>query len=72
MSLIRTSANRYLVTEAEQRQWLQTLLDRVLAEFVARKVEPDVGEHRAHRNPTGRSPVASTSHVKRHHSLRPC
>ena len=29
MSLIRTSANRYLVTEAEPRQWLQPLLDRV-------------------------------------------
>ena len=41
MSLIRTSANRYLVTEAEQRQWLQTLLDRVPAELVARKVAPE-------------------------------
>lgn len=37
MSLIRTNANRYLVTEAEQRQWLQTLLDRVQAELEARQ-----------------------------------
>lgn len=41
MSLIRTSANRYLVTESEQRQWLQTLLDRVEAAVEARKVVPD-------------------------------
>ena len=72
MSLIRTSANRYLVTEVEQRQWLQTLLDRVQAEFVARKVEPDVGEHGARRNPACLLSVTSTSHVKLHHSLRPC
>jgi hypothetical protein len=39
--LIRTSANRYLVTETEQRPWLQTLLERVPAEFVARKVAPE-------------------------------
>lgn len=37
MSLIRTNANRYLVTEAEQRQWLQTLLERVQAELEARQ-----------------------------------
>ena len=41
MSLIRTSANRYLVTEAEQRQWLQALLDRVQAELGRRQ---DLGE----------------------------
>ena len=41
MSLIRTNANRYLVTEAEQRQWLQTLLDRIQAELEARKVAQD-------------------------------
>jgi hypothetical protein len=40
MSLIRATANRYLVTEAEQRQWLQTLLDRVQAELEARKKGP--------------------------------
>ena len=37
MRLIATNANRYLVTEAEQRQWLQTLLDRVQAELDARE-----------------------------------
>lgn len=37
MSLIRGTANRHLRTEAEQRQWLQTLLDRVQAELEARK-----------------------------------
>ncbi len=37
LRLIATNANRYLVTEAEQRQWLQTLLDRVQAELDARK-----------------------------------
>lgn len=37
MSLIRTTANRYLVTEAEQRQWLQTLLSQVEAALAARK-----------------------------------
>lgn len=36
MSLIRVKANRYLITEAEQRQWLQTLLDRIQAELEAR------------------------------------
>lgn len=36
MSLIRTGANRYLATEAEQRLWLQTLLDRVQAGLAAR------------------------------------
>lgn len=40
MSLIRTNANRYLVTEAEQRQWLQTLLERVQAELEVRKRLP--------------------------------
>lgn len=37
MRLIATNANRYLVTEAEQRQWLQILLDRVQAELDARE-----------------------------------
>lgn len=37
MSLIRVRANRYLVTEAEQRQWLKTLLDRIQAELEARQ-----------------------------------
>lgn len=37
MRLIATNANRYLVTEAEQRQWLQTLLDRVQAELASRR-----------------------------------
>ena len=41
MSLIRTSAHRSLMTEAEQRQWLQMLLDRMQAELVARKVAPE-------------------------------
>lgn len=41
MSLIRATANRYLVTEAEQRQWLQTLLARVQTELEARKVAQD-------------------------------
>ena len=39
MRLIATNANRYLVTEAEQRQWLQALLDRVQAELAARKLQ---------------------------------
>lgn len=37
MELIAHYANRYLVTEAEQRQWLQTLLDRVQAELASRR-----------------------------------
>ena len=37
MELVADTANRYLVTEAEQRQWLQTLLDRVQAELDARE-----------------------------------
>ena len=37
MELIADTANRYLVTEAEQRQWLQTLLDRIQAELEARQ-----------------------------------
>ena len=41
MSLIADYANRYLVTEAEQRQWLQALLDRVQAELGRRQ---DLGE----------------------------
>ena len=38
MELIADYANRYLVTEAEQRQWLQTLLDRIQAELEARQM----------------------------------
>lgn len=37
LCLIDSWANRYLVTEAEQRQWLQTLLDRVQAELASRR-----------------------------------
>lgn len=37
LCLIDSWANRYLVTEAEQRQWLQTLLDRVQAELEVRR-----------------------------------
>ncbi len=40
MRLIATNANRYLITEAEQRQWLQTLLDRVQAELEVRQGAP--------------------------------
>ena len=42
LRLIATNANRYLVTEAEQRQWLQTLLDRVQAELDAREAGANV------------------------------
>jgi len=41
MELIADVANRYLVTESEQRQWLQTLLDRVQAALEARKGAQD-------------------------------
>jgi hypothetical protein len=43
MELIADTANRCLMTEAEQRQWLQTLLDRVQAELEARRVTPHSG-----------------------------
>ncbi|MBL9005718.1 MAG: hypothetical protein JNJ46_15790 [Myxococcales bacterium] len=42
LRLIATNANRYLVTEAEQRQWLQTLLDRVQTELDAREAGANV------------------------------
>ena len=37
MSLICATANRYLVTEAAQRQWLKTVLSQVEATLAARK-----------------------------------
>lgn len=37
MCLISSAANRWLPTEADERQWLQTLLDRVQAELEARQ-----------------------------------
>lgn len=61
MSLIRTSANRYLVTEAEQRQWQQTLLERMRAELVARKVAPE--SRRAQGTPKPYRSFASRQHV---------
>jgi hypothetical protein len=36
MKLIAYTANRFLITEAEQRHWLQTLLDRVQTELAGR------------------------------------
>lgn len=41
MYLISSTANRWLPTEAEERQWLQTLLDRVQAELEARRLAQD-------------------------------
>lgn len=41
MCLISSAANRWLPTEAEERQWLQTLLDRVQAELEARQAALD-------------------------------
>lgn len=41
MRLIATNANRYLITETEQRQWLQTLLDCVKTELSRRQEAPD-------------------------------
>lgn len=42
MCLISSGANRWLPTEAAERQWLQTLLDRVQAELDAREARADV------------------------------
>lgn len=37
LCLISSGANRWLPTEAEERQWLQALLDRIQAELEARR-----------------------------------